>query len=89
MKQTDDVNNSVNDANSSRHPSQVSDSFEIGIIEQTLRQQEQSSIDRLRNQPSPLKCFFMALTRKKPLDTRTDTNLNRCLDLLDLTTLGK
>ena len=37
---------------------------------------------------SPLGCFIEALTRKKPLDGRTNTSLNRCLTLLDLTTLG-
>lgn len=40
-------------------------------------------------QPGPFKCFLEALSRKKPLDCRTDTNLNRCLNLLDLTALGK
>lgn len=35
-----------------------------------------------------LKRFVWALTRKKPLDDRTETNLNRCLNLVDLTALG-
>lgn len=51
--------------------------------------------DRQKQEPqdcgqttSPIRCFLQALGRKKPLDGRTDTNLNRCLNLLDLTTLG-
>lgn len=39
-------------------------------------------------EPSPFGCFLQALFRKKPLDCRTDTHLNRCLNLLDLTALG-
>lgn len=37
---------------------------------------------------SPLRCFVNALTRKKPLDCRTDTELNRCLSFTQLTALG-
>lgn len=62
-------------------------SSNVGIIEQNLRQQEQ--LNNQQNQISPLRCFFKALSRKKPLDTRTETNLHRCLDLIDLTTLGE
>lgn len=56
------------------------------VIETSLRHHEQRlAEDRL---PSPMSCFFSALSRKKPLDCRTDTSLNRCLNLLQLTALG-
>lgn len=59
----------------------------------TLKQQEHIRLSQQEGsncrQPTPLGCFLNALTRKKPLDCRTDTKLNRCLNLLDLTALGK
>lgn len=60
----------------------------IVAIETTLRQHEQAGGDN-NNIPNPFVGFLEAFTRKKPLDGRTDTHLNRCLNLLDLTTLGK
>lgn len=61
-------------------------SHSLGAIESSLRQHEQFQPGE---PPSPLRCFLGALTRKKPLDGRTDTSLNRCLNLLDLTSLGE
>lgn len=58
-----------------------------GSIEASLRQHELQN--HRREEPNPLRCFANALIRKKPLDCRTDTNLNRCLNLVDLTALGK
>lgn len=60
----------------------------IVAIETTLRQHEQDRVDN-NNIPNPFVGFLEAFTRKKPLDGRTDTHLNRCLNLIDLTTLGK
>lgn len=51
-------------------------------------QQQQQQAAQSNDKRSPLAGFYWALTRKKPLDRRTETNLNRCLGLLDLTTLG-
>lgn len=56
-------------------------------VEAALRQHEQLRPNS--HSPGPLRCFFNALVRKKPLDCRTDTNLNRCLNLLQLTALGE
>lgn len=61
----------------------------LGTIEATLRQHELLKLNQQKDEPSPLRCFVNALTRKKPLDCRTDTSLNRCLNLVDLTALGE
>jgi amino acid transporter len=47
-----------------------------------------SSRGNSRQSPGPFRYLLNALARKKPLDERTDTCLNRCLNLLDLTSLG-
>lgn len=60
----------------------------IVAIETTLRQHEKGA-NKNCDIFSPFNGFLEAFTRKKPLDGRTETNLNRCLNLLDLTTLGK
>lgn len=60
-----------------------------GSIEDSLKQHQLLELNYQKDEPSPLRCFLNALTRKKPLDCRTDTSLNRCLNLVDLTALGK
>lgn len=57
--------------------------------QQQKQSQSQDQNQEQQDKTSPLSYLYWALTRKKPLDRRTETNLNRCLGLLDLTTLGE
>lgn len=86
-KQTRDKSNRV--SLSSEASTSSSSSSPGGSIEASLKQHQLLELNYQKDEPSPLKCFVNALTRKKPLDCRTDTNLNRCLNLIDLTALGK
>lgn len=92
-----DANQNHNNANgqggrrkgsSSRRDSATEVESAIVTIETTLRQHEQAGNNNC-DIFSPFNGFLEAFTRKKPLDGRTETTLNRCLNLLDLTTLGK
>lgn len=74
---------------SSSSSSAASSSSTPGSVEASLRQHQLLNPNNQRKEPSPFGCFINALTRKKPLDCRTDTSLNRCLNLVDLTALGK
>lgn len=81
------MTNQTNFSASSPSSSRSNSSQSLGVIENSLRHYERNQ--PTGGQPSPLRCFLGALIRKKPLDGRTDTNLKRCLNLLDLTSLGK